>query len=141
MILHCNFEELRALAAGAELLVGGVCAAPSAAVVAPCEGASLVEALLPRLTGDLSIATLAEQRRVREAVAAICEQLHGRLDNTVLEYNPAHEEAVNLYFDYAHVRTVLDRVDRIGAEMGAMIELITGGPATAESAETVMFPD
>lgn len=141
MILHCNFEELRALVAGAELLAGGVFAAPSAIVVAPIEGTALVEALLPRLTGDLSIATLADQRRVREAVAAICEQLHGRLDNTVLEYNPAHEEAVNLYFDYAHARTVLNRVDRIGAEMGAMIELITGAPATPESAETVMFPD
>ncbi len=141
MILHCNFEELRALVAGAELLAGGVCAAPSASVVAPCEATALVEALLPRLTGDLSIATLAEQRRVREAVAVICEGLHGRLDNTVLEHNPAHEEAVNLYFDYAHVRTVLNRVDRMGTEMGAMIELITGGPVTAESAETVTFPD
>lgn len=141
MILYCNFEELRALAAGAELLAGGVCAAPSASIVAPCEATELVEFLLPRLTGDLSLATLAEQRRVREAVAAICEGLHGRLDNTVLEYSPAHEEAVNLYFDYAHARTVLDRVDRIGTEMGAMIELITGGPVTAESAETVTFPD
>jgi hypothetical protein len=141
MILHCNFEELRALVAGAEILAGGVCAAPSASVVAPCEATELVEALLPRLTGDLSIATLADQRRVREAVAAICERLHGRLDTTVLEHNPAHEDAVNFYFDYAHVRTVLDRIDRIGAEMGAMIELITGEPVTAESAESVTFPD
>lgn len=141
MILHCNFEELRALAAGAELLVGGVCAAPSATVMAPCESNSQVDALLPRLIGDLSIGTLAEQRRIRAAVAAICEGLHGRLDHTVIEYSPAHEQAVNLYFDYAHARTVLDRLDRIGAEMGAMVELITGGPITEESAETVTFPD
>lgn len=141
MILYCNFEELRALAAGAELLVGGVCAAPSATVIAPCESTSQVDELLPRLVGDLSIATLAEQRRIRVAVAAICEGLHGQLDHTVIEYSPAHEHAVNLYFDYAHARTVLDRLDRLGAEMGAMVELISGEPVTAESAETVTFPD
>ena len=141
MILHCNFEELRALVAGAELLTEGECAPQSAFVAAPCKAAEDVEALLPRLTGDVSIETLAEQRRVHRAVLAICDNLHEQLDQTVLEHNPAHEEAVNLYFDYAYTRTVLDRLDRMGAEMDAMIELITGAPATEESAEAVTFPD
>ncbi len=141
MILQCNFEEIRALAAGAELLSARDSGGESSAVAAPVEAARYVEHLLPRLTGDLSIYTLADQQRVRMAVAAICETLHERLEARVLEYHPAHEEAVANYFDYAHVRTVLHRLDAIGAEMNALIELMTGAPPTAESARMITFPD
>ncbi len=143
MILQCNFEEIRALAAGAELVFAHVPAGERSAVAAPAEAeaATHIEQLLPRLTGDLSIQSLADQQRVRIAVAAICETLHDRLEARVLEHHPAHEEAVANYFDYAHVRTVLHRLDGIGAEMNAMIELMTGAPATAESARTITFPD
>ena len=141
MILHCNFEELRALSAGAEVMMMEVAASSGSAIAAPAEAAALVEALLPRLTGDLSVSTLAEQRQVRGAVFAICESLHARMDESILAHNPAHEEAVNFYFDYAHTRTVLDRVDRMGSEMGAIIELITGGPASEETAAVITFAD
>ncbi len=141
MILQCNFEELRALVAGAELLSARESGGERSAVAAPVEAAAQIEQLLPRLTGDLSIQTLADQQQVRIAVAAICETLHDRLEARVLEHHPAHEEAVANYFDYAHVRSVLHRLDTIGAEMHAMIELMTGAPATAESARTITFPD
>lgn len=140
MILHCNYEELRALVSGSELLTGST-DSPDAAVAAPCRTVAQVEALLPRLSGDLNITTLADQRTVRAAIAAICEGLRSRMDDEVLAHNPAHETAVTLYFEYAHARTVLDRVERMGATMEAMIELITGAPADDASAGAVAFPD
>ncbi|MDP9348129.1 MAG: hypothetical protein M3P24_03155 [Gemmatimonadota bacterium] len=141
MILHCNFEELRALSAGAEVVLGAAVGSSDSPVAAPAEAMAQVEMLVPRLTGDLSVSTLAEQRMVRGAVALICESLHTRMDERILAYHPGHEEAVTLYFDYAHTRTVLDRVDRMGAEMGAIIELITGETATEETARGVTFSD
>ncbi|HYR11795.1 MAG TPA: hypothetical protein VEQ60_28685, partial [Longimicrobium sp.] len=73
MILHCNFEELRALASAGESVVSAAEAASAGAVQAPAEGVAKVEMLLPRLTGDFSIDNLDEQRRVRHAVAVIVD--------------------------------------------------------------------
>ncbi|MEX2582622.1 MAG: hypothetical protein WD766_05090, partial [Gemmatimonadota bacterium] len=81
------------------------------------------------------------QGGVGRGVAAICRDLHERMDEKVLEYHPAHEEAVLLYFDYAHAFAVLSRLDVMGAEMTAMVELITGERPTDESAKSVKFPD
>jgi hypothetical protein len=139
MILHCNFEELRALASAGETVVSAAEAASAGAVSAPAEGVARVEMLLPRLTGDFSIDTLDDQRRVRHAVSVIVDDLHTRLDNTIIEYNPAHEEAVTLYFDYGHSRSVLHRLDVIGAEMEAMVDLMTGG--RPELGGSITFPD
>ncbi len=141
MILNCSFEELRALEFGADLLLGSPVTASAGAVAAPAEALAEVALLQPRLAGSLSIETLSEQRSVRQAVAAICQGLHDRLDEKVLEYHPAHEEAVALYFDYAHSFGVLRRLDEMGAEMTAMIELITGESPTEASARAVAFPD
>jgi hypothetical protein len=141
VIVPINYEEIRALDAGAELIrcagqeeSGGCVAAPSAAM-------AHAESLRARLTGDLDILTLGDQRRVRLAVSAICDQLRERLETTVIEFSPGHDQAVDLYFDYAHALTVLDRVDRLGAEMSAMIEVMTGGAVTDEDAERITFPD
>jgi hypothetical protein len=139
MILHCNFEELRALASAGETVVSAAEAASAGAVSAPAEGVARVEMLLPRLTGDFSIDTLDDQRRVRHAVSVIVDDLHTRLDNTIIEYNPAHEDAVTLYFDYGHSRSVLHRLDVIGAEMEAMVDLMTGG--RPELGGSITFPD
>lgn len=136
MILHCNFEELRALSAAIELMATEA-GRYGAAVSAPPEGVAKVEQLLPRLTGDVSIETLDDQRRVREAVGILVADLHRRMDDKVLEFHPAHEEAVALYFDYAHGRTVLHRLDRMGAQMEAIIDLISGD----RSAAGLSFPD
>ena len=139
MILHCNFEELRALASGGEAVVTAAEASSTSAVSAPAEGVANVELLLPRLTGDFSIDTLDEQRRVRSAVGLICDDLRTRMDQKVIDFNPAHEEAVALYFEYAHSRSVLHRVDQIGAEMTGIIDLITGGHP--ELGGSITFPD
>lgn len=109
------------------------------AVAAPPEGVARVEQLLPRLGGDLSIETLDEQRRVRAAVGYLAGDLHRRLDDKVIEFYPAHEEAVALYFDYAHTRAVLHRLDQMGSEMEAIIDLIASGDPSA--AASVAFPD
>ena len=41
--------------------------------------------------------------------------------------------------DYAHAFSVLSRLDEIGAEMTAMIELMTGEPPSATTAERISF--
>lgn len=141
MILTFNYEELRALAAGAEMLLSRGDRASPGPVVAPAEALAQVELLRPRLTGPLSIDTLAEQRSLRGAVALICDGLHDLMEEKVIEHHPAHEEAVALYFDYAHAFSVLSRLDEIGAEMTAMIELMTGEPPSATTASKLSFPD
>ncbi len=141
MILTFNYEELRALAEGAEMLLSRWDRSSPGPVAAPVEALAEVELLRPRLTGALSIDTLAEQRSVRGAVALICDRLHDRMEEKVLEYHPAHEEAVALYFDYAHAFSVLNRIDEIGAEMSAMIELITGQLPSTRSASGLSFPE
>jgi hypothetical protein len=140
MILHCCYEELRSLAAGADVVLG---AAPglACAVAAPVEAAAEIEALAARLGGDLSVATLEDQRQTRRAVATIADGLRARMEEVVREEHPGHEQAVLLYFDYAWVVRVLDRLDRLGSSMTAMIELVTGGPVTATSSRTFRFPD
>jgi hypothetical protein len=57
VILHCTFEELSALAAGVERVLTS---ADDAAVMvaAPPQIVADLEALTPRLTGDLTVGTL-----------------------------------------------------------------------------------
>jgi hypothetical protein len=141
MILHCSFEELRALNSGAELVLSEGGPGSGCAVAAPPDAAAQIDLLMPRLTGDLSIATLAEQKRVRDAVALIGENLRARMVGEVVEHHPGHEDAVTLYFDYAHVLKVLDKLDRMGDEMAAMIEVMTGSQAAGDLATGFTFPD
>lgn len=140
MILTFSYEELRALAVGADLLLSRWDLSSPGLIAAPPESLAEVELLRLRLTGPLSIDTLSEQRSLRGAVAMICDDLHDRMEAKVIEYHPAHEEAVALYFDYAHTFSVLARLDQIGAEMSAMIELMTGESPSKESS-AIAFPD
>ena len=135
MILHLSFEELRAIASAGELIVADEGHA-SPGVAAPPEWAGRMEQLLARLTGDISIESLDEQRRLRETLGRIVGEMHRRLDRQVLETFPAHEESVSLYFDWAYARSVLERLDRMGAEMEAIADLISGGDRSA-----MFFPD
>ena len=141
VILSCNFEELRALASGAELLLHDSESAARGSIAAPAEALAQVALLQPRLTGSLTIDTLEEQRCIRSAIEAICTRLHERMDEKVLEHHPAHEEAVALYFDYAHAYGVLRRLDELGTRMKGMIELMTGEEPTEESAKGISFPE
>lgn len=140
MILHCNYEELHALEAGAELILDPF-SMGTGGVAAPMQAVTEVAMLQPRLRQSLTIVTLEDQRLVRRAIDAICTALHERMDEKVLEYHPAHEEAVALYFEYAHAFGVLRRLDVIGSEMTGMIELMTGERASDEAARKVTFPD
>ncbi|MGQ0562291.1 MAG: hypothetical protein ACT443_10495 [Gemmatimonadota bacterium] len=140
MILHCTYEELAALSAGGERVLAEAGSGVSV-VTAPPEVMADVEALLPRLTGDLSVPTLAEQQRIARAVTFIVAELKQRLDVQILQTHPADEYAVGAYFDYAHALAVQDRVARVGNEMSAMIELLTGSPPTADMIRNFLLPD
>jgi hypothetical protein len=139
VILNCTFEELRALATGAELILAEQRHPSTGGIVAPARALTEIEKIVPRLVGDLTVVTLAEQRALRKAVAAIRDDLHERLEEKVVQLHPAHEEAVSLYFDYAHVFGVLARLDEMGAEMTALIELTTGQPVNDRVAATYAF--
>jgi len=140
MILRCNFEELGALRKGASTLLGES-SGEASPVVAPPEGREEVEALLPRLIGDLTMETLADQRRVLRGVKAIVAHLKEEMDISVLSTHPADELAVSSYFLYAHALAVLKRVSEVGQEMEALIEVVTGAPATREVAANFRFPN
>ncbi len=139
MILRCNFEELGALRKGSRLLLGESSVEHSP-VVAPPHGWEAVGAILPRLTGDLTMETLADQRRVLKGVKAIVAHLKEEMDLSVLATHPADESAVSAYFLYAHALAVLKRVSGLGQEMEALIEVVTGAPATPEVAASFRFP-
>ncbi len=138
VILRCTFEELNALTAGAE---GVISTSGGGGIAAPPEVMTEVEALVPRLTGDITVSTYAQQQKIVRALNAVLEYLQDRMDASILEEHVGAESAVIAYFDYGHVLTVLDRATRLGAEMEAMIELMTGEAPTFESARAIAFPD
>lgn len=140
MILHCNYEELTALRSGAEVFLEGG-ETEGGGVLAPSEERDHVEALLPLLDGDVSLPTLSEVYDVQSAVGAITSMLRAELESSVLATHPAGERAVAAYFDFAHVFTVAHRLDEMASEMEALIELVTGEPATVETARSFQFPD
>lgn len=141
MILHFNYEEIQALRAGARAFLDlDVTSSPSA-VLAPSQGRAQVEALLPRLDGDMSLETLEEVRGVQAGVAAIVECLRVEMESAVLAMHPADESAVNAYFDFAHGLVVAHRLEELAAEMEALIELVTGEAPSSEAARTLRFPD
>lgn len=139
MILHCTFEELSALDAGARSALAAV--EQGAGVVAPPRVVADIEQLIPRLEGDLEIQVLADQQSVERALSSILAQLRDRMDSAVIQQHAAAEEAIVAYFEYANVLAVYDRVRGMGAEMSAMIELMTGAAPTDESAQSITFPD
>lgn len=140
MIVHCNFEELTALKAGAYQILEGY-APEHGAIAAPPEERERVAALMPQLGGDFSVTTLVEQRSLVRAVAIIVEMLRVEMESMVSANHPAHEGAVSAYFDFAHAFSVQSRLYQVGLEMEALVELVTGGPVTDELARDFVFPD
>ncbi len=140
VILNCNYEELTALSTGARSLLERS-SRESSAVAAPPAALAAIEVLLPRLHADLSMATLHEQRGLQAALYAIVEFLRIEMEALVVVAHPADEDAVTAYFEFAHGLSVLRRVQELGREMAAMIELVTGSPPTNESTRTFVFPD
>ncbi len=140
MILHFSYEELRALRSGAQAFLGEEPGGPGA-VLAPPETRAHVEALLPRLDGDLSLPTLAELRSVAAGVGAIVEFLRVEMELAVVATHPADESAVAAYFDFAHALTASRRLVDLASEMEALIELVTGEPVTSAAVADFRFPD
>ena len=140
MIVHCNFEELTALKAGARQVLDGY--APEHGIIAaPPEEREQVAALVPLLGGDFSVTSLAEQRSLFQAVSIIVEILRIDMESMVTANHPAHEGAVDAYFDFAHAFSVRARLHEVGLEMEALVELVNGGPVTEELARDFVFPD
>jgi len=140
VILHFNYEELTALRAGAQVFLDRE-APGRGGVLAPPEDGARVEALLPRLDGDLSLSSLEELRSVEAAVVAIVECLRVEMESMVVTTHAADEDAVAAYFDFAHGFTVAHRIGEMVAEMEALIELVTGSSPTRETARSFYFPD
>jgi hypothetical protein len=128
MILHCEFEELQALDRGAALVLDAHSGRSSFLVPASEELLSQVENLQPLLVGSIEVHDLAEIDGIQAAVHLIARTLLQTMQARILELHPAHEEAVGMYFDYAHVLGVENRVNHMAAEMHALAELISPGP-------------
>lgn len=138
MILQCTFEELSVMSAAAERVLA---AAGAGGVAAPAQVITDIEALAPRLTGDIGVHSLSEVNAIQRAARYLLDDARERTDALILEQYPAAEAAVVAYFEYAHILTFLDRTKRISAQMTALIELMTGVPPTEETAREVSFPD
>jgi len=140
VIVHCNFEELTALKAGAHQVLDGY-APEHGMIAAPPEEREQVAALMQQLGGDFSVTTLAQQRSLLHAVSIIVGILRIEMESMVTANHPAHEGAVSAYFDFAHALAVQARLYEVGLEMEALVELVTGGPVTEELARDFVFPD
>ena len=139
VILHCNFEEIQALKAGGRSFLEGGAEGP-VPVRAPAGIRAQVEALLPRLVGDLDVESLAEAHGLRVAVQTIVGHLRAEMEAFVVDTHAADEAAVAAYFDFAHALSVSHRLDELVAEMEALVELLTGEPADDEAALSFRFP-
>ena len=138
MILQCTFEELSVMSAAAERVLA---AAGAGGVAAPPQVMTDIEALAPRLTGDIGVESLAEVNAIQRAARFLLNDARDRTDALILQQYPAAEAAVVSYFEYAHILTFLDRTNRISAQMTALIELMTGAPPTEDTARQLSFPD
>jgi hypothetical protein len=139
MILRCSFEELTALTAIAHRVLESRCG--EGGVMAPPEIVAEIEALLPRLDGDVDVTTLAEAWWLERVLDYLLTDARDHMDETVLDQYVGAEDAVNAYFDYANILTVYGKAQEMGREMAMLIELMTGQPPTVETARTVAFPD
>ncbi len=140
MIVRCTYEELTALEHGARAVLHDH-ASEEGTVAAPPREVVGVAALRPRLVGDLTVETLADNRMLTEAVETIVECLRVEMEVMVSVTHPADEDAVAAYFGFAHAFAVLSRLRQVSSEMEALIGLVTGERPTDEVAATFHFPD
>lgn len=140
MIVRCTYEELTALKHGARAVLHDQ-ALEEGAVAAPPREVEGVVALRARLVGDFTVETLADNRRLTEAVETIVECLRVEMEIMVSVTHPADEDAVAAYFGFAHAFSVLSRLRQVSSEMEALIGLVTGERPTEEVAATFRFPD
>jgi hypothetical protein len=139
VILYLSFEELTALNAEAERVLDA--AGAGHGIAAPPQFLAEVESFAQLLVGDVAITSLDHQRSVRRVVDVLVQRCRARMDAAVVEQHPAAEGAVAAYFDYAHVLAASSRIDVIGAEMQAMVHVITGDDPDSDAARRFSFPE
>jgi hypothetical protein len=140
VILHCSYEEMTAVRAGARVALAGGEGHPTA-VAAPPSVRPDLDRLTSTLDGDLTLSTLDDQRVLERALQSVVAALRVEMEVAVVASHPAAEPAVSAYFEFAHALSLLERVRTVGAEMAALIEVVTGEPPTEESSRTFVFPD
>ncbi|HUF50605.1 MAG TPA: hypothetical protein VMN60_07230 [Longimicrobiales bacterium] len=140
MILYLSFEELAALNTSASDVLADN-AAGTHGVVAPPQVIAEIEQVLPLLVGDVGLRSLDDQRRMQHAVRYLTIHARRQMERAVIEEHPAAEPAIAAYFIYAQLLTVANRLDAIGAEMAAVIKLLTHEQPDSEAARRFTFPD
>ena len=127
MILYLSFEELAALGSCAErvLLANSV---SGHGIAAPPQLVADVEQFSQRLTGDISISSLDDQRTLQLVVKHLLDRSRAAMDEAIILQHAAAESAVAGYFEYAHVLTVSHRLGVIGedVEIGANVTIDRG---------------
>jgi hypothetical protein len=139
VILYLNFEELSALGECADhvLAAGGT----GHGIAAPPHFIAEVERFAQIISGDVNLKSIAEQKRILAVVNNLLAGSRSRLDRIVIEQHAAAEDAVAAYFTYAHVLTVARRIESIGQEMAAIVELMTGETPDSEAGRRFSFED
>ena len=140
MILYLSFEELAALGSCAErlLLANSV---SGHGIAAPPQLVADVEQFTQRLNGDITIASLEDQRTLQLIVRNLLDRSRAGMDEAVILQHAAAESAVAAYFEYAHVLTVSNRLAAIGEEMAALVQLMTGEDPDSETGRRFSFPE
>ena len=140
MILYISYEEARALQHGARSFLGDE-TQDMCSVAAPPAARAEISALVERPAGDLDVDTLAEQRSLTLALSSVVDCLRVDMEALVGNTHPAHEGAVEAYFHYAHALSVLQRMQEMGSEMEAMIEVMTDLPVDGVAEASFHFPN
>ena len=112
-----------------------------AAVAAPPSMRADLDRLSSTLEGDLSLSTLDDQQVLERTLQSVVAALRVEMEAAVVASHPAAEPAVSAYFEFAHALSLLERVRTVGAEMVALIEVVTGESPTEESSRSFIFPD
>jgi hypothetical protein len=140
VILYLSFEELAALGSCAErVLLADMVSGHG--IAAPPQLVADVEQFSQRLTGDIAITTLDDQRTLQLVVKHLLDQARAAMDEAVIMQHAAAESAVAGYFEYAHVLTVSHRLHAIGEEMAAIVQLMTSDDPDSESGRRFSFPE
>jgi hypothetical protein len=140
VILYLSFEELAALGSCAErVLLADIVSGHG--IAAPPQLVADVEHFSQRLTGDIAIASLEDQRTLQLVVRHLLDSSRAAMDEAVILQHAAAESAVAGYFEYAHVLSVSHRLHAIGEEMAAIVQLMTGDDPDSEGGRRFSFPE
>jgi hypothetical protein len=140
VILYLSFEELAALGSCAERVLFAN-AATGHGIAAPPQLVADVEQFAQRLESEISIATLEDHRTLQLVVGELLDRCRAAMDEAVIMQHAAAESAVAAYFEYAHVLTVSHRLQAMGDEMAAIVQLMTGDDPDSESGRRFSFPE